>query len=111
MALSESTRQLYSMPGNLILALALYPAHCDSINDTVVAAASAFGLLATPAQAGCHRHKHQHAEWYEREWNNDEYQPQEYDQSQPYYQQTECYRPAYYYSAPVCQFDEEWEDD
>jgi hypothetical protein len=105
------------MPGNLILVLALHPAHCDSINDTVVAAASAFGLLATPAQAGCHRHKHQHAEWYEREWNNDEYQPQEYDQSQqyyqsqPYYQQTECYRPAYYYSAPVCQFDEEWEDD
>ena len=82
-----------------------------------MAAASAFGLLATPAQAGCHRHKHQHAEWYEREWNNDEYQPQQYDQSQryyqsqPYYQQTECYRPIYYYPAPVCEFDEECEDD
>jgi hypothetical protein len=83
----------------------------------VVAAPSAFGLLATPAQAGCNRHKHQHAEWYEREWNNDEYKPQEYDQSQqyyqsqPHYQQTECYRRVYYYPAPVCQFDEERDDD
>ena len=82
----------------------------------VVAAASAFGLVATPAQAGCHRHKHQHAEWYEREWNNDEYQPQEYDQSQqyyqsqPYYQQSERSRPFYYDPAPVCQFDEERDD-
>ena len=28
---------------------------------------------------------------------------QEYDQS---HQQTECYRPVYYYPAPVCQFDD-----
>ena len=44
--------------------------------------------------------KHQRAEWHERDGTMT---TQEYDQS---HQQIECYRPVYYYPAPVCQFDD-----
>jgi hypothetical protein len=70
----------------------------------IVAAASAFAFLATPAQAGGCRHRHHHSSCYQRDWNNSGYyQPEQYYQ-QPYYPSAQCYRPVYYYPAPVFQF-------
>jgi hypothetical protein len=77
---------------------------------TVVAAVSAFALLATPVQAG--GRKHWHRGWnnggygyYQRGWNNGGYGYYQggwsgygYGYCQPYY------RPVYYYPAPVVVF-------
>jgi hypothetical protein len=74
----------------------------------VVATASAFAFLATPAQAGGCRHRHHHYSCYQRDWSNcgyyQNYQPQPYYQQQ-YYPSAQCYRQAYYYPASVFQFE------
>jgi len=76
---------------------------------TVVAAISAFVLLATPAHAGGRKHWH-------RGWNNGGYRYYQrgwngygYGYCQPYYRPVyyypaPCYRPIYYNSAPVIVF-------
>jgi hypothetical protein len=75
---------------------------------TLVAAVSAFALLATPAQAGG-RKKHCYRGWnnggygyYQRGWNDYGYRRAYY---RPVYHYPEpCYRPVYYAPAPVFVF-------
>jgi hypothetical protein len=72
----------------------------------LIAAVSAFALLATPAEAGG-RKKHCHRGWhdggrvyYRGDWNNCGYRPYR----PVYYRPARYYRPAYYNPGPVFAF-------
>jgi len=62
----------------------------------ILAAAVAFAILATPAQAGDRRYRN-----YERGNDCDRGRNYGYYQQRNYYQPVQYYRPAYYRPAPV----------
>ena len=96
-----------SVPGRIDRRSHLYMKTKTSLL-TLLAAVSAFALLATPAQAGG---RHHHRGWnncghgyYHRGWNNSGYGYYRPYYRPVYYYPAPCYRPVFYAPAPVVVF-------